>query len=374
MSNSLTVLIPVIVASLQRVLRQTGFVFNGVTLDASNAAGALNQTINLPASAALTPYTVSPGATPPALTDVTPTTKTLVLDQYRAARFHLTGEDYKAIGVRGPDFRSAQMDEAIAALMHEAAAFVWGIAEAGCGRALGAQGTDPFASNPNILMDAWKLLADAKAPMMGRVGILSPTEYAAAGKLAQFQKLNEAPQGTNFATASLGMLANFRVGMDQAIGTHAVGTQDGAYAVNANTAAGQSVVVLKTGTGTMVAGDVVNFGAGTQKYVVKSLVGMNLTLQTPLVAAVSANDAVTVAAAHRANLLIHPDAIAVGMRAPAEAPDGDAADMAQVIADPVTGIALRIAHYKGYHAGQWEASIIYGAASRRPDLGVKLIA
>lgn len=373
MSNNLNVLIPVIVASLQRVLRQTGFVFNGVTIDASNAAGAVGQTIQMPASVSLTPYDVSPGAVPPALTDITPTSDSLILTKYRATRFHLTGEDWKGIANRGPEFRARQMDEAIAALMHEASAFVWGVAEQSCGRALGAVGTDPFASTPNILVDGWKLLADAKAPDLGRFAILSTAEYASAGKLSQFQKANEAGSLANFGTMSLGMLSNFRTGYDQSVGTHAKGTAAG-YLVNGAVAAGVSTVEVDTGTGTILAGDVVSFGSATDLYVVKSLVGTTLAFNVPLVAAVADNAAVVVKADHRANLLIHPDAVAAGFRAPAEAPDGDAADMVQVISDPVTGIALRLAHYKGYHAGQWETSIVYGAAARRRAMAVKLIA
>lgn len=374
MANNLNVLIPVIVASLQRVLRQTGFIFNGVTIDASNSAGAVGQVIQMPQSVALTPYTVSPGAVPPALTDITPTQDPLTLTEYRATRFHLTGEDWRGISVRGPEFRARQMDEAIAALIHEAAAFTWGVAEKACGRSLGAVGTSPFASDPNILADGWRLLADAKAPDLGRFAILSTLDYAAAGKLPQFQKANEAGILANFGRMSLGMLANFATGYDQAVGTHTKGTANASYTVDGAVLTGVSVLTLADGTGTILAGDVVSFGSATDYYVVKSFVGATLTLNVPLVADVANDATVVIKASHRANLLIHPDAVAAGFRAPAEAPDGDAADMVQVISDPVTGIALRVAHYKGYHAGQWETSIVYGAAARRRAMGIKLIA
>lgn len=373
MSNNLNVLIPILLGSLQRVLRQTGFVFNAVTIDASNAAGAVGQVLQMPNSVPLTPYDVTPGAVPPALTDITPTQDPLTLTKYRATRFHLTGEDWRGIAARGPDFRSRQMDEAIAALIHEAAAFTWGVAETACGRALGAVGTDPFATTPNILVDGWQLLADAKAPD-GRFAVLSTLDYGSASKLPQFQKANEAAGLANFGKLSLGMLANFGTGYDQAVGTHAKGTENGAYLVNGAVLAGVSAIELDTGAGTILAGDVASFGAATELYVVKSFVGTTLTLNVPLVANVADNAAVVVKAAHRGNLLMHPDCVAAGFRAPAEAPDGDAADMVQIISDPITGVALRVAHYKGYHAGQWETSIVYGAAARRRAMGVKLIA
>jgi hypothetical protein len=60
-------------------------------------------------------------------------------------------------------------------------------------------------------------------------------------------------------------------------------------------------------------------------------------------------------------------------RTPAQPEGGDVADAEAIIPDPVTGLAMRLAHYKGYHAGQWEVSIAYGSQVRRPELLRKLI-
>lgn len=374
MANTLTVLVPTLIQSLQRVLRQTGFVLNVPTLDASAAVAGLNQTINLPATAAQATYTVSPGAVPPALVDTTPTTVTMTLSQYKGSRFHVTGEDWRNLAARGPDFRLRQVDEAIAALLHEAAAYVWTDLDANAGWALGTDGTAPFASSPDILMDAWKMLSDAKAPEMDRILALSTFDYASAGKLDQFQKLNEAPQGTSFANARLGMLANFNVGWDQAIGEHTPGTAAG-YLVNllAGYPVGTTAIEVDTGAGTILPGDVVSFAAQTERYVAVGLAGTTLTLRTGLRAAIADGDAVVVQTAHRSNIFAHRDAAVLAIRPPAEAPDGDAATQVAIIPDPVTGIALRLAQYKGYHASQWEVSIVYGHKVRRPTLLGKLI-
>jgi len=373
-ANTLTVLVPTLIQSLQRVLRQTGFVLNVPTLDASAAVAGLNQTINLPATAAQATYTVSPGAVPPALVDTTPTTVTMTLSQYKGSRFHVTGEDWRNLAARGPDFRLRQVDEAIAALLHEAAAYVWTDLDANAGWALGTDGTAPFASSPDILMDAWKMLSDAKAPEMDRILALSTFDYASAGKLDQFQKLNEAPQGTSFANARLGMLANFNVGWDQAIGEHTPGTAAG-YLVNllAGYPVGTTAIEVDTGAGTILPGDVVSFAAQTERYVAVGLAGTTLTLRTGLRAAIADGDAVVVQTAHRSNIFAHRDAAVLAIRPPAEAPDGDAATQVAIIPDPVTGIALRLAQYKGYHASQWEVSIVYGHKVRRPTLLGKLI-
>ena len=71
--NTLTVLIPTIIASIQRVLRSQGALLNLAVRDPSSDAAALNQTVDMPATAAQTAYDVEPGATPPALVGTTPT-------------------------------------------------------------------------------------------------------------------------------------------------------------------------------------------------------------------------------------------------------------------------------------------------------------
>jgi len=374
--NNLNTLIPVLFAALNRVLRQTGFILNVPTLDAQASQAAVGQTVNIGQTSALTPYDVTPAAVPPALIDTTPTTEVLTISKSRGARFHLTGEDWKGIAERGPEFRVRMLDEALAALIHEMGTFAWTYMDQNAGRALGAAGADPFAANPNVLMDAWRILSDAKALDMDRVACLSTMEYAAAGKLASFQKLNEAPPGTSFATARLGMLANFLTGWDQGVGIHAPGAAAG-YLVNngAGYPIGATVITVDTGAGAMNPGDVVHFGTDTgRKYVVASLVGATMTLRTGLDAAVADNDTVTVQAAHRASILAHRDAFVLATRAPAEVDGGDGAAQVQMITDPVTGITLRLANYKGYHAAQWEASLVYGMGKRRSAHAVKLIA
>jgi hypothetical protein len=371
--NTLTVLVPTIIAALQRVLRNQGALANLAVRDPSSDAAGLNQSITLPASAVQAAYDVEPGANPPALVGTTPTSVALTIEKYRGSRFSLTGEDWKAIAARGPDLRMMQIDEAISTLIDEVCAYMWGKYNVGAGYAVGTAGANPFASNPDILMDGWQVLSDAKCPNVGRIGCIGTSEWAAAGKLDQFQKTLEAPPGTSFANAAFGMLGNFAMTWDQQISRHTpVGTAAN-YLVNmvGGAAKGTKVLTVDGGTGTMLAGDVV--AIGNYKYVVVSLASTTLTLKAGLLEAVADDATITLSAAHRSNLLVHPDAMVLAIRPPAEAPDGDAATSAIVIRDPVTGIAMRLAHYKGYHAGQWELSLVYGAVVRRPELAVKLL-
>lgn len=376
--NILTSLVPLIIASLQRVLRQTGSVLNAAVTDASADAAAVGQTVNLPGSASQSAYTIQPASTVPALVGIEPVASTLEITEYKGSRFHLTGEDMRAIGARGTELILRQVDECIATLVEGMAAFLWQKHDVGAGLAIGAAGTDPFATTPNILLDAWRRQTDLSVPAMGRLAILSTMEWASAGKLPQFQKLNEAPAGTVFANAQLGTLASYMAQYDQAIARHTAGTGAG-FTVDGAALAGATVITLDDGTGTILPGDVVHFGADTvNKYVVgvSAIVGDagTVTLNSPLVEEVPDDATVTVAASHRSSLLVHPEAAVMAIRPPAEAPGGDAAVDVTMIRDPVTGVTLRLGRYPVYHASQWELSVVYGAAMRRPNLSMKLIA
>lgn len=378
MPNNLAVLVPFVVGALQDVLRGTGFGFNLTTVDAQGTAAGKGQVINLPGTATLTSYDIIPSNTPPGLVDTTPTAPTMTLSQQKGARFHLTGEDWQNLAAQGPNFRGKMVEEAIATVVGAISTYALGELNAAAGMAIGAQGTDMFASNPNSLVDAWQGLSDDFAPDMGRIAALSTLDYATAAKLAQFQKLNEAPRGTDFATARLGMLANFNVGYDQALGTtHTAGTGASYLVDNASgQAVGDTVITVDTGTGTLLAGDVIHFGSDTaNKYVVASLSGTTLTLNRGLRVAVANNAAITKQATHRlVGLAVHPSAAILSVRPSADAPDGDQASIVTTVTDPITNVSMRLAYYPGYHAGQWEVSAVYGAKVRRSRLVRKLIA
>lgn len=380
MANNLAVLIPFLVASMQDVLRQTGFLWNGVTIDATAEAAGKGQSINLPGTAALSSGDVTPGPVPPAFVDTTPTAGTLALNQYKGARFNLTAEEWRALAVQGPNFRSTQVNEAIASVINTATAYVVTKADQGAGIAFGAQGTVPFNADPDIVADLWQSFQDSYAPPTDRVLALSSLDMAAAFKLDQFQRLQDAPQGVNFGTGEIARLMGFMTGNDQSLlpsNSHTAGGGSG-YLVNngAGYPIGATSIVVDTGTGTLLKGDVVTFAGDTNKYVIAADYAGGagtITLNEGLKVATVDNAAITKQATHRVNLAMHRSAIAVGVRPPAEAPEGDASTIRQIIRDPVTGIAGRLAYYPGYHGGQWEFSLLYDAVVRRPTLLRKLI-
>jgi hypothetical protein len=377
-ANTLTALVPTVFAAMLRVLRQTGFVLNGVNRSISAQTAGLNQTISIPVSATQAAYTVTPASKVPDLVATTPTTTPLVLDQFRGSRFHVTGEEMARIQQNGPGFRVGQIDQAIATLVHEMAGHVATKLAVGAGYAYGTAGTTPFGSDASAIPQLWKLLSDKLAPEVGRYLTLDTAAYAKLFTLTQFQKANEATPGTEFNRMVAGMLGGFTVGYDQSIATHTKGAavnykvaQTGGVAAGATT-----FVVGGTGsTGNFVAGDVIQIGTGGPLAVVKAWdsVGKVITLNAGLLSAVANAKAVTVQNNSVRNIACHMDALYLAARAPEQPVGGDVASDSVVISDPVTGLALRLAEYKGYHATQFELSTLYGSAVVRPDQAVVLL-
>lgn len=371
MANTLTPLVPFVVSSFQRVLRQTGSVLGVINTDLDAEAVGKDQVIQVPESAAGSTYTVTPGPTAPALVDKTITAPTVTLDQYKGERFHVTAEDFKKMGRRGPDFRVGQIDAAIAALIHEADAYVTALAADSGSYAIGTAGTPPFASTDAVIQDVAYFLDTQLAPADGRSLILEPRGYRNLFNLDDYKHSNLAPAGTDFASGIVRDVNGLMVGWDQSITSQSgVGTTNGAYLTNGAVAVGDTTVTVDTGTGTILAGTAISFAGGRYKYIVASDYAGGagaITLQSPILEAVADGVAITEEAGVR-NLAMHRDAIYMAARPPAEAPGGDLADDVEIIMDPVTGLGMRLASYPGYHARQYEVSILYGATVVRPEL------
>lgn len=383
MANNLATLIPTLIGSIQFVARQTGFMFNAASVDATAEAGSVGQTISYSELPDLTAFDVTPATTMPDPADVTSVAKTLTLTTHKGASFKLTAEDNRGIAARGQDFRNVQIDNAVATVLNSAESALGTLMLQGSGVALGTVGTDPFATNPNILIDAWQGMADDKAPDMDRIAVLSSAHYASAAKLTSFQKLNEAPRGTDFASGRLGMLANWETGYSQAAGILQTTVAAGGYLINSGGghAAGVKTITVDTGTGGFAAGDIVtvagNVYAGTSTLVlmvVESATVTTVTFTRGLFAAVADNAAVVRIASNRSSILAHKSATVFAIRPSAELPEGDLATMSTIVRDPVTGIALRLAYYPGFHQGAWHVSAVFGGVVRRPSWVRRLIA
>jgi len=368
MANTLTPIIPSVIRAIRSVARRSGSLLNLCDMDVGADQVGLGQSITLPNNAAIAAYTVTPGPTPPAFVDQVVGSNTLTLDQHKGARFSVTSEDEKKIDA-GAGFIPRSIERAVEVLVNGISDYHYGIAAAGAGLAFGTAGTTPFASDPNLINSIWADLMDDQCPNSGAdlFGVVDHYAWATAGNLAQFQKMNESPDGVSFATNSIGMLGNFNMQWDQTIANITKGT-GASYVTSGANAVGDTAITLATGSGTVLAGDVILVENDTNQYVVATGTAApgGITIHGGLRIATSGGETVTIQATAKRNLFGNRQAIKMGVRPSASSKLDNATDQT-VVSDPVTGLSLRLAAYGGYHGGSYELSAVYGGVVDRPE-------
>lgn len=320
----------------------------------------------------------APSMTIPEGTDQTVDNKTVTLDSYASVQIPWTGEEQKHLN-NGPGFETVygdQIKQALRTVVNKIELAGHLEAYKNGSRAHGTAGTTPFASNFNELPQLRKILADNGMPFDGQVSVVMDTAAGAnLRSLAQLQKANEAGGNELLRQGTLLDLQGFMLKESGQIGAHTKGTGSGYLVNSASLAVGSTVIPVDTGTGTILAGDIVTFAGDTNKYVVISaLSGGSFTIGGPgLRTAVADNSAVTVGNSFVPNVAVHRNALELAIRPPAMPQGGDAADDVMVVQDPHSGLAFEVAAYKGYMKRMIEVRCLYAWKAWKPDAIALLI-
>lgn len=366
MANTLTSLVPDLYESLDIVSRELAGFIPSVTLDATAERAALNQAIRIPIAPAAPAEDVSPGQLPPDDGDQTVGNTPFTITKSRMVPFRWTGEEQKGIN-NGPGYanlRRDQITQAMRTLVNEI--------EVDCGktaylasRATGTAGTTPFASGLGDTAQVRKILSDNGAPLSDLQCVIDTTAGANLRSNAQLTKANEAGTTALRAQGTLLELHGFVLRESAGVARHTAGT-GASYVTNGALAIGATVIPVQTGSGTIIAGDVVTIG--NYKYVVTSaLSGGNVTIGAPgLREAVAGGSTVTLAAAYTANFAFSRSAIVLATRAPALPEEGDMADDRMMIQDPRTGMAFEVSMYKQYRRVRYEIAAAWGVQNIKP--------
>lgn len=312
----------------------------------------------------------SPSMTIPEGTDQTVDNKTMTLSTYASVTIPYTGEDKKHLN-NGAGYQwvyGKQIEQAFRSIANKIELDTMAQLSAGAGMAYGTAGTTPFASNMNDLPNIMKLLLDRGCPDDGQIsGIYDTTAAVNIQNLANLYKVSEAGNGDLLRNGKLGELYNVVLKRSAGIGKPTAGTGSG-YLVNngGGYAIGTTSITVDTGTGTILAGDVVTIG--NFKYVAASALAANtLVLNSGLMEAVADNAAITVNAAARRNIVCHKQACELALRPLEEPEGGDAAVDRMIIQDPVSGLPFKLSYYKGFKKSIVEIGVLYGVKVWLPD-------
>jgi len=315
---------------------------------------------------------ITPSMTIPEGDDQTVDNKTLNLTKQRGVQIPWTGEDVKYVN-RGSGFETIYGDQVLQAmrqLVNEMEADLATEAYQNASRSVGTAGTTPFDSNFDLIAEARQILVDNGMPTQDRnvSAVIDTFAGTKLRNLAQLQKANENGSDQLLRQGTLLDLQGLMIKESAQVQNHTAGTGS-SYQTDAGLSEGDTTITLDTGSGTILAGDIISFDGDSNEYVVvEAFSGGSLKIAKPgLINDVADNTAVTVSSDRKANVAFHRRALEIAMRAPANPEGGDAADDRITIQDPFSGLIFQVSAYKGYRKAMFDVAAVWGYKAWKPE-------
>lgn len=376
--NTITNLIPDLYNALDVVSRELVGFIPSVAADMTFERAAVGQTVRSPVAPASTATDLTPAVIPPDDGEQNIGNVNMTITKARRVPVRWNGEQSLGLNNNGPTRTKIMVDQftqAMRTLCNEVESDIAAL-HANASRAVGTAGTAPFgtAGDFSDAANALKILKDNGAPL-GDVTLVMDT--VAGAKLIGLQSRYDVAGDTQMQNQGIIInKAGIKLRESAQVGAAAVGTGSGYLVNNAGGyAAGATAITVDTGTGTVLAGDIVTFNGDANQYVVASALAANVvTLAAPgLRKAVADNAAMTVVGAATRNMVFSRNALAIATRAPALPEEGDSAADREIITDPRSGLSFEVAMYKQYRQVQYEIALAWGVKAVKPEhLGLLL--
>lgn len=389
MANTLTAIMPKILARGLLALRETCVMPQLVNGSYSAVAAAFGSTIDVPLPTAQAASDVTPSNTPPAAGNTTPPTVQILLNNWKKTNFFLSDKDMQEID-KNQSFMPMQISEAIRSLANAVNLTILQEYKGIYGYA-GTAATTPFVSTVVGATDLRKRLHIQLCPRSDRRFVMNYDAEANALALAAFSNFEQTGDPEVKREGSLGRKFGFDWYTDDQILTHTstvftagAVTVNGVQAINAGSTDGGrngTVSIAKaTNTSPLVKGDIITIATDPQQgYVVTAdttlAVGnTSVPIAPALQKATAGGEAVTLIATHVVNMGFHRDAFAFANR-PLANSSQDMALGSQIVSmtDPLTGISLRLEVSRQYKQVNWEFDLLWGSKLVRAALAARLL-
>jgi P22 coat protein - gene protein 5 len=376
-SNTLTNLTPTIYEALDIVSRELIGMIPAVARNSSAERAALNQTILVPVTQGNTLADNTPAVIPPNTGDQTVSSVSMTISKSKHAPIRWNGEEQRGLinaGEYGGILKN-QFAQAFRVLVNQVEVDLAVAAYQGASRAFGTAATAPFGTAGDLsdMAGVRKILDDNGAPQGDLHLVVGSAAIAnLRGKQSILFKVNEAGTDQLLRDGVIGRLEGASIHNSAGIQTPTKGTGASYTSDTAGYAVGATAITLITGTGTVLAGDVVTFAGDTNKYVVALGVTVPgvLTLAAPglKVALATSAIAMTVGSTATQNVMFDRNAIQLVTRAPQMpiGPDGKAMDMADdvmTVTDPMSGITFDVAVYRQFMQLTYHVRLAWGVAA-----------
>ena len=369
MPDSLTSLFPSLYAGIAEFPRRQFGMIRAVQVDGKLSRAALGQSVVWDSPKVSEPVDVAPSATLPNPTADVAAPLSYTMAHRKAVRVAVTGEASEAIGdANMATRRQNQYLQAFDKLAAGIESYLAGVAILNASRGFGTEDTIPFTASTVNLEYFAKLGGILKKNDRG-IGELSlvlntDTAVAANAFLGMLWKANEAGSDEMLRNGYLTRLQGFNVYETNQMPKHTKGSAAN-YVLDGAHAAGATEIKVKTGTGTILAGDLISIAdepSGSKYVVTKGITEPGtLTIGAPgLMGAGATGKAVSVHQ-YTPNLAFNKSALGLGCRIPEVPREGDAAIDAMSIKDDYTGLVFEVRRYAEYRQIVDEVSIMYGA-------------
>ncbi len=376
MANTLTGLIPTLYEAMNTVSRELVGVIPGCRRDSNAERAAVDQVIRVNIGEAGAIEDITPGINPASTGDTTVGYTDVKITKSKAVPIRWNGEEQKAIGTSG-QYNKVLADQFTDAMRKLTNAIEVDLAAAGykgASRAYGTAGTAPFGTAADLsdFAQIAKILDDNGCPRTDRQLALNSAAMAnLRGKQSVLFKVNEAGSDQMLREGVAGRIQGFAIRDSAGFRAHTKGT-GASYQTNLGEAlaAGALSVAIDTGSGTVLAGDVVTFNGDTNKYIVNtgvSAAGSIVIAKPGLLVALADGVAMTVGNSFTPNLAFDRNALVLVARAPAVPDGGDSADDAMTLTDPISGLTFEVRVYRQYRQVKYEVALAWGVAAVKPE-------
>jgi hypothetical protein len=350
MANVFTALQPVLYSAAQDVSNEPFGVISGIAANFDDRGVAIGDKVRVPIAPTVAATDYVPAMTTSAGADATAASVEVEITANKSVSWHLTGEQLRSLQNGGTDAEWVRqlVAQGMRTLRNGAELACAQAIKEGASRAIGTAGTNPFSSDINAIADVRKVLMDNGAPMADLQLCIDSTAGTAARKLGIIQQAYQAGNDAERRSGDLLRQFGFSIRESAGITKHTKGT-GASYVTSGATAAGVRDVALITGTGTVLAGDVVSFAADTaNKYVVNAGVTAPGTISLGRPGArvtIATANALTVGNTYTPNLAFERSAV-VGVMRPPLMPENPTMQMLPISDDKgMTYLLVDIAQY-----------------------------
>lgn len=362
MANIFTSLQPVLYSAAQQVSNEPFGVVSAISSSFDDKRVAVGDKVSVPLAPVRTPVDFVPGVAAPQGDDATASAVDVTIQASKKVSWFMTGEQIRSLENGGNDTEWVRqlLAQGMRSLRNLAEVAACNAIKVGASRAVGTAGTNPFATDINVIADVRKVLFDNGAPMADLQLCIDSSAGVSARKLGIIQQAYQAGSDAERRSGDLLRQFGFQIRESAGIVQHTKGTGAG-YVTSGATAAGVRDIALVTGTGTVLAGDVVSFDAdAVNKYVVGNGATAPGTISLGRPGArmiIPTANALTVGNNYTPNLAFERSAV-VGIMRPPIFPSN--ATIEQTLISDTQGMTYLLLQIQQYGQTTWELHLAYG--------------